>query len=65
MDVLPFAVAAVPDTGLLGLHGARHVVDVHVLGEPNVSDARSVLADQVNVRVQQDGVDGFVAFGES
>lgn len=65
VDVLPFAVTAVPDTGLLGLHGARHIVDVHVLGEPYISDARRVLTDQVYVRVQQDGVDGFVAFGES
>lgn len=65
MDVLPFAVTAVPDAGLLRLHGARHIVDVHVLGEPYISDTRRVLTDQVYVRVQQDGVDGFVAFGES
>lgn len=65
VDVLPLAVTAMPDTRLLRLHGARHIVDVHVLGESYISNARGVLTDQVHMRVQQDGVDGFVAFGES
>ena len=65
MDVLPLAVAAVPHTGLLGLHGAGHAADVHVLGQPNVGDAGSILADQVHMRVQQDGVDWLVPFGKS
>lgn len=58
MDVLPLGVAAVPDAGLLRLHGAWHAAGVHVLGEADVSDARSVVADQVHVGVEQDGVDG-------
>lgn len=62
MDVLPLAITAVPHAGLLGLHGARHAAAVHVLGQANVGDARRVLPDQVNVRVQEDGVHWLVAF---
>lgn len=65
VDVLPFAITTVPDTRFFRLHGARHIADIHVLGEPYISDACSILTDQVYMRVQQDGVDGFVAFGES
>lgn len=65
VNVLPFAISAVPDAGFLRLHGARRVVGIHVLSESDVSDAGAVLADQMHVRIQQDGVDGFVTFRET
>lgn len=65
MDVLPLAVPAVPDARLLGLHGAGQAVGVHVLGEADVGHARCVLADQVHVGVEQDGVDRLVALRQS
>ena len=65
MDVLPLGVAAVPHAGLLGLHGAGHAAAVHVLGQADVGDAGGVLADQVHVGVQQDGVHWLVAFRQS
>ena len=65
VDVLPLALATVPDAGLLGLHGARHAAAVHVLGQADVGDARRVLANQVHVGVQQDGVHRLVAFRQS
>lgn len=66
MDVLPLGVTAVPDAGLLRLHGAWHAAGVHVLGEADVSDARRIVADQVHVGVEQDGVDGpLLAPGQS
>lgn len=58
VDVLPLAITAVPDAGLLGLHGARHAVAVNVLCEADVGDAGRLVPDQVDVGVQQDGVDG-------
>lgn len=65
MDVLPLAVTTVPDASLLRLHGARHAVEVHILGEADVGDAGGFLADQVDVRVEQDGVYGLLRFGQS
>lgn len=65
MDVLPLAVAAVPDAGLLGLHGAGHAVAVDVLGEADVGDAGRLVSDQVDVGVQQDGVDRLLGLGQS
>lgn len=60
VDVLPLAVPAVPDAGLLRLHGAGQAVAVDVLGEADVGDARRLIPDQVHVRVEQDGVDGLL-----
>ena len=65
VHVLPLSVPAVPDARLLGLHGAGHAAGVHVLGEADVGHARRVLADQVHVRVQQDGVDRLMALRQS
>lgn len=58
VDVLPLAVPALPDARLLRLAGARPALVVHVLGQADVSDAGGVLADQVDVGVQDGGVDG-------
>lgn len=57
MDYLPLAVTAVPDACLLRLGGAGHAVGVDVLGDADVGDAGSFLADQVDVGVQDGGVD--------
>lgn len=55
----------VPHTCLFRLHCFGIPPAVHVLGEPNVCYAGSVIAHQVYMRVQDDGVDGFIAFGQS
>lgn len=64
MDVLPLAVPAVPHAGLLRLAGSRPALSVHVLSQADVSDAGRVLADQVDVGVQDGGVDGLVVLGQ-
>ena len=53
-----------PHPGLLGLAGARASLQVDKLREANVSDARGIFADQVDVRVQDGGVDGLAVLGE-
>ena len=65
MNVLPLAIPAVPHTRLFRLHCFWHSAAIHVLGEPNVCYAGSIVAHQVYMRVQDDGVDGFIAFGQS
>lgn len=65
MDVLPLAVAAVPDAGLLRLHGARYAVAVDVLGEADVGNAGGLVPDQVDMGVEQDSVDGLLPLGQS
>lgn len=60
MDVKPLALAAVPDAGLLRLAAARAALGVDVLRQPDVRDAGGVFSDEVNVRVQDSGVHGFV-----
>lgn len=62
MDDLPLPVAAVPYPGLLRLGGARRPVGVDVLRHSDVGDARGLVADQVDVRVQDGGVDWFAVF---
>ena len=65
VDVLPLAVAAVPDAGLLRLHGARHAAAVDVLGEADVGDAGGLVPDQVDVGIEEDGVDWLLPLGQS
>lgn len=62
MDDLPLPVAAVPHSGLLRLGGARRPVGVDVLRHSDVSNARGLVANQVDVRVQDGGVDWFTVF---
>lgn len=52
VNVLPLAVAAVPHTGLLRLHGAGHACSIHVLGQSNVSNTRCIFPDKVHVWIQ-------------
>lgn len=65
MDVLPLALSAVPDAGLLRLAGSRPTLAVNKLGQADVSDARRVLANQVDVRVQDGGVDGLIVLSQN
>lgn len=57
VDDLPLPVAAVPHPGLLRLGGTRRPVAVDVLRHSDVSDAGGLIPDQVDVRVQDGGVD--------
>ena len=59
VDNLPLAVAAVPHPGLLRLGGAWRAVGVDILRHSDVSDAGGLVAHQVDVRVQDGGVDRF------
>lgn len=52
VNVQPLSISAVPHTGFLWLHGARHPAPVHVLSQTDVGNTRRVLADQVHVGVQ-------------
>lgn len=63
MDVLPLAVPAMPHAGFLRLAGPRPTLAVDKLSEANVGDAGRVLADQVDVGVQDCGVDGLAVLG--
>lgn len=65
MDVLPLAVSALPHTGLLRLAGSRPTLGVNILSQADVGDAGRVLADQVDVGVQDGGVDGLVVLGQN
>jgi len=65
VDVLPLAVAALPDARLLRLRGAWHAAAVHVLREADVGDAGPLVPDQVDVGVEQDGVNGLLPLGQS
>lgn len=63
VDDLPLAVAAVPHPGLLGLGGARRAVGVDVLRHSDVGDAGGLVAHQVDVGVQDGGVDRLAVLG--
>lgn len=65
MDVLPLAVSALPHSGLLRLAGSRPTLSVNELSEADVSDAGRVLTNQVDVRIQDRGVDGLVVLGQN
>lgn len=59
MDNLPFPVAAVPHPGLLWLGGAGRPVSIYVLRDSDVGDAGGLVSHQVDVGVQDGGVDRF------
>lgn len=56
MDVEPLAISAVPHTRLLGLAAPRATLAINVLREPDIRDARSVLSNQMNMRIEDSGV---------
>lgn len=60
---MPFAVAAVPDAGLLGLGRAGDAPRVHVLRDADVGDAGRLVPHQVDVGVQDRRVHGFAVPG--
>lgn len=62
VNVLPFSIAALPYTGLFGLHGARHAIPIHVLGQSNISNACSVFPDEMHMWIQEDGVHWLISF---
>lgn len=64
VDVLPLAVSAVPDSSLLRLAGPWLTLIVYELSQADVGDAGGVLPDQVDVRIQDGGVDGLVVLGQ-
>lgn len=64
MDVLPLAVSAMPHTSFLRLAGPRPTLAVDKLSQADVSDAGCILADQVDVRVQDGGVDGLAVLSQ-
>lgn len=57
VDVEPLAVTAMPHPGLLRLAGAGAALAIDELCKADVGDAGSLLSNQMNVRVQQGGVD--------
>lgn len=59
MDDLPLPITAVPHSSLLRLGGPRCPVGVNVLGHSDVSDAGGLVPNEVDVRVQDGGVDWF------
>ena len=62
MHVEPLGLAAMPHARLLRLAGARPALAVHVLRQADVGDAGGVLADQVDVGVQDGGVHRLTVF---
>jgi len=46
------------------LAGARAACGIHKLREPDVGDARGVLANQVHVGVEQGGVHGLAVLAQ-
>lgn len=60
VHVEPFGVAAVPHTRLLRLAGAWPPLAVHVLRQTDVGDAGGLLANQMDVGVEDGGVHWFV-----
>lgn len=65
VDVLPLAFPAMPHAGFLRLAGPRPTLAVHKLGQADVGDAGGLVADQVDVGVQDGGVDGLAVFGQN
>ena len=62
MHIEPFGIAALPHARLLRLAGARPPLAVDVLRQADVSDAGGVLADQVDVGVEDGGVHRLAVF---
>lgn len=64
MDVLPLAVSTMPDASFLRLAGPRPTLAVDILSQADVSDAGRVFTDQVDVGVQDGGVDGLTVLSQ-
>lgn len=62
VHIEPFGVAAMPHARLLRLAGAWPALAVHVLRQADVGYAGGVLADQMDVGVEDGGVHGLAVF---
>ena len=62
MHVEPLGISAMPHARLLRLAGARPALAVHVLRQADVGDAGGVLADQMDVGVEDGGVHRLAVF---
>ncbi len=62
MHIEPLGIAAMPHTSLLRLAGARPALAVDVLRQADVGNAGGVLADQMDVGVEDGGVDWLAVF---
>lgn len=62
MHIEPFGIAAMPHTRLLRLAGAWPALAVHVLRQADVGYAGGVLADQMDVGVEDGGVHWLAVF---
>lgn len=60
MDILPLPIPAMPHSGFLSLHGFRHAAAINVLSEADIRYAGCIIANQVHVGVQYDGVNGLL-----
>lgn len=65
VNILPFPIAAVPDSRLFRLHCLGHPTPIHVLSQPYVRNAGSIIPHQVDMWIQDDGVDWLVALRQS
>lgn len=62
MHIEPFGIAAMPHTRLLRLAGAWPALAVHVLRQADVGYAGGILADQMDVGVEDGGVHWLAVF---
>lgn len=65
VHVEPLGVAAMPHTSLLWLAGARPSLTVDVLRQADVGDAGGILANQMDVGVENGGVHWFAVFTQN
>lgn len=65
MHIEPFGVTAMPHTSLLRLAGTRPSLTVDVLRQTNVGDAGGILADQMDMGVEDGGVHRFAVFTQN
>lgn len=64
VDIQPLAITTVPDTGLFRLHGARTALAIYILSQADVSNAGCIFANNMNMRVQDGGVDWLAVLGQ-
>lgn len=62
MHVLPFVVPLVPHAAFLTLLGMRYALFVHVLRQPDICDASSILAQQMDMGIQDCRIDRLTVF---
>lgn len=63
VDIQPLAVPAMPDTGLFRLCGARPALAIDILRQADVGNAGGIIANNMNMGVQDGGVDWLAVLG--